>query len=191
MSGAPAGGGGAAGPAGPTEVARGPGVLALLEAADRGVARALEWITVSLFAALTLLLTANIVVRFVPVVSLHWFDEIVELLYAALVFYGAAAVWIGKAHFSVGDWISRWIPGERSRRLYRASLELACLAFALVLLVYSYQLFDSAQELTPVFGISKKVHYACMPISSLIMAVYSAKNLVVELTVRPEGAGSP
>ena len=45
-------------------------------------------------------------VRFFPVVSLHWFDEIIELLYAYLVFYGAAALWITREHLSVGDWIS-------------------------------------------------------------------------------------
>jgi TRAP-type transport system small permease protein len=152
-----------------------------LAAVDRFLGTALKWLTIALFAALTVLLSANIFVRFVPVISLHWFDEIVELLYAALVFYGAAAVWINKGHFTVGDWISGRIRSRSGRHLYRLLLEAACLAFALVFLKYSLQLTAGALELTPVFGISRKVHYSCMPVSAVLMAVYSLKNVLVEL----------
>jgi TRAP-type C4-dicarboxylate transport system permease small subunit len=161
------------------------GLLGLLGAADRILAAALKWLTIALFTALLLILTANIVLRFLPavarVVSLNWFDEIVELLYAALVFYGAAAVWMNHGHFSVGDWISKRIPSERGRRVYRLLLEMGCLAFAAIFFAYSLELTMKAQELTPVFGISKKVHYSCMPVSAAIMIVYSAKNALVEL----------
>jgi TRAP-type C4-dicarboxylate transport system permease small subunit len=125
------------------------------------------------------------VLRFVPalarLVSLNWFDEVVELLYAALAFYGAAAVWMARGHFSVGDWISKRIPSEHGRRAYRLLLELGCLGFAVVFFLYSLQLTVQCQETTPVFGISKKVHYSCMPVSAAIMAVYSLKNAVLEL----------
>jgi TRAP-type C4-dicarboxylate transport system permease small subunit len=171
------------------------GALALLGAADRLLSAVLKWLTITVFMALLVILTVNIVVRFfpavgLPAVSLHWFDEIVELLYAALAFYGAAAVWMARGHFSVGDWISRRIPAERGRRAYRLLLELACLAFAVVFLVYSLQLTLQCQETTPVFGISRKVHYSCMPVSAAIMAVYSLKNALVELAGLVKGAPS-
>ena len=51
----------------------------------------LKALTITIFLLLSLLVSANVLVRFVPVVSLHWFDEIVEMLYAYLIFYGAAA----------------------------------------------------------------------------------------------------
>jgi TRAP-type transport system small permease protein len=168
-------------PAPPTSPAAPSGILAALSAADRLLSAALRWLTIAVFMALLVILAANICVRVLGLsISLHWFDEIVELLYAALVFYGAAAVWMNHGHFSVGDWISKRIPAERGRRLYRLLLELACLAFALVFLVYSLQLTLRAEELTPVFGISRKVHYSCMPISAAIMVVYSAKNALLE-----------
>ncbi len=47
--------------------------------------------------------------------------------------------------------------------------------------MYSLQLTVQCQETTPVLGISKKVHYSCMPVSAAIMAVYSLKNAVLEL----------
>ena len=52
---------------------------------DRWILAALKVITIVVFILLTILITANVVVRFFPVVSLHWFDEIIELLYAYLV----------------------------------------------------------------------------------------------------------
>jgi TRAP-type C4-dicarboxylate transport system permease small subunit len=172
-------------PAQPSSAPSPSGVRAVLSAADRALAAALKWITIAVFMALLLILTANIAIRFfpdvgLPAVSLHWFDEIVELLYAALIFYGSAAVWMNKGHFSVGDWISRRIPSERGRRLYRLLLEIGCLAFAAVFFRYSLQLTMRAEELTPVFGISKKVHYSCMPISAAVMVIYSVKNALVE-----------
>ena len=53
--------------------------------------------------------------------------------FAALVFLGAAAVWMVKGHFSVGDWFGRLARGERLRSAYRLLLELIALLFAAVL----------------------------------------------------------
>ena len=70
----------------------------LLRQLDRMLLSGTEGVTITCFFLLTILVTANVFVRFVPVVSLHWFDEIIELLYAYLVFYGAAALWITREH---------------------------------------------------------------------------------------------
>ena len=152
-----------------------------LGAADRDLAALLKWVTIGLFAALTLILTANIVVRFVPILSLHWLDEIVELCFSALVFYGAAAVWMEKGHFSAGDWVERRITGPRAKRAYRLALELASLAFVLVLLKFSVQLTARSREATAVFQIPKAALYACMPISAAIMAAYSIARAIGEI----------
>jgi len=80
------------------------GIRRISRAADRAVLTILKIMTMVAFALVTLIISANVFVRFVPVASLHWFDEIVELLYAYLVFYGAAALWISREHFGVGDW---------------------------------------------------------------------------------------
>lgn len=148
---------------------------------DRTVQFALKWLTIALFALLTLLLTGNIVVRFWPFMSMHWFDEIVELLYAALVFYGAAALWASGGHFSVGDWISKLLPGERARAFYRLLVEASCVAFLATFLWYSIQLTLRTSEMTTVFQLPKGLLYSCMPISSAIMLAYSLKDVVVEL----------
>ena len=103
--------------------------------------------------------------RFVPVVSLHWFDEILEMLYAYLIFYGAAALWITREHFSVGDWIGATIlKGSRTKYLYRAVLEVLVLIFAAIFFYYSLRLTILAQDVTNVFAIPKRILYSCMPV---------------------------
>jgi TRAP-type C4-dicarboxylate transport system permease small subunit len=148
---------------------------------DKGLALALEWICIVLFAAITFILTLNIVVRFVPFMSMHWFDEILELLYGALVFYGAAAVWVSHSHFSVGDWISKYLKSIRARFAYRLFVELLSLIFIAIFFKYALDLMLQTEERTTAFAMSKKWLYACMPVTGGIMVLYSIKNMYFEL----------
>ena len=148
---------------------------------DRMILKALRFITIVTFILLTILITANVVVRFFPVVSLHWFDEIIELLYAYLVFYGAAALWILRGHITVGDWIERRIGSPRGRHLYRMGLEILVLAFAAVFFYYALRLTILAIDVTNVFAIPKRILYSCMPAAGVLMVVYSVRNIVVEI----------
>jgi TRAP-type C4-dicarboxylate transport system permease small subunit len=148
---------------------------------DRMILNALKVVTIVCFVLLTILITANVIVRFFPVVSLHWFDEIIELLYAYLVFYGAAALWILRGHVSVGDWIEKSIENPRLRHLYRMFIELMVLAFAAVFFYYSLRLTILALDVTNVFAIPKRILYSCMPVAGAIMVIYSIRNIAVEI----------
>ena len=156
-------------------------IFAVLARMDSALAFILKWICIALFVAITFILTLNIVVRFAPFMSMHWFDEILELLYGALIFYGAAAVWINHGHFSVGDWISKRLGSVPARMSYRFVVELASLVFICIFLKYAFDLTMSTEEETTVFSLSKKWLYACMPITGAIMVIYSVKNMVVSL----------
>jgi len=115
-------------------------------------------------------------------VSLHWFDEIVEMLYAYLIFYGAAALWITREHFSLGDWIGATIlKGSRTRYLYRVVVEVLVLIFAAIFFYYSLRLTILARDVTNVFAIPKSILYSCMPVAGAIMIIYSIRNCVGEI----------
>jgi TRAP-type transport system small permease protein len=157
-------------------------LIKTLKAINGVITAVLKYVTIVLFLAITLIVVANILLRIFPITSLHWTDEIVELCFASMVFYGAAGVWMGKGHFSVGDWISKRIKSKRGQAAYRLLLELICLAFTLILFKYSLSLTLKAREVTSVFQISKKVLYSCMPIGSLIMSIYSCVFVIVEAT---------
>jgi TRAP-type C4-dicarboxylate transport system permease small subunit len=157
-------------------------VVNLLHHLDRLLLAALKTVAIACFFLLTLLITANVFVRFFPVVSLHWFDEIIELLYAYLVFYGAAALWITREHLCVGDWISgRLFTGPAAQRAYRLVLELLGLVFAAIFFAYASRLTGLSLEVTNAFAIPKKVLYSCMAVSGAIMILYSIRNCVSEI----------
>jgi TRAP-type C4-dicarboxylate transport system permease small subunit len=152
-----------------------------LKRVDKTILYALKAITIISFFFLTLLISANVFVRFVPIASLHWFDEIIELLYAYLVFYGAAALWISHEHIGVGDWIEKRIRDRRMKYGYRMIVELLVLCFVAIFFYYSLQLTLLARDVTNVFAISKRVLYSCLPVSGAVMMIYSIRNITVEI----------
>jgi TRAP-type C4-dicarboxylate transport system permease small subunit len=152
-----------------------------LKRMDKVILKALKAVTITSFVFLTLLISANVFVRFFPVVSLHWFDEIIELLYAYLVFYGAAALWISHEHFGVGDWIETRIRNVRTRGVYKMIIELLVLCFVVIFFYYSLRLTILARDVTNVFAIPKRVLYSCLPASGAIMMIYSLRNIIAEM----------
>ncbi len=164
---------------------------AVFDAIDAVFLFIFKWISVTLFVLLTLIITANVFVRYVPVMSLHWLDEIVELSFAWMVFFGSAAVWILKGHFSAGDWIGKLLKNPRARAAYRLIVDLIAFAFIAVFFWYSLKLFNRAMEVTAVFGFPKKIIYVCMPVSSAVMGLYSLKFIVKGIADVFKGASSP
>jgi TRAP-type C4-dicarboxylate transport system permease small subunit len=167
-------------------------MMASLRWIDKVILNALKAVTITAFILLTVLITANVFVRFFPVVSLHWFDEIIEMLYAYLVFYGAAALWITREHISVGDWLSgRILKNERVRHLYGVIVESLVLCFVVIFFYYAMQLTERALDVTNVFAIPKKILYSCMPISGAVMVLYSIRNIMVEMVgvIKPQHEG--
>ncbi|HWR13026.1 MAG TPA: TRAP transporter small permease subunit [Rectinemataceae bacterium] len=150
-----------------------------------------KWISVTLFVVLTIIITANVFVRYVPIMSLHWLDEIVELSFAWMVFFGSAAIWILKGHFSAGDWIGKLLKNPRARAAYRLVVDLISFVFIAVFFWYSLQLYSRSIEVTAVFEFPRKIIYACMPISSAVMGLYSLKFIVQGIVDIVKGASSP
>jgi len=149
---------------------------------DSALGQILKWLTIGLTVIITLIISADIFLRYVPLTTLTWKEEIIELCFAGIVFFGAAAVWMLKGHFSVVDFLVRRIKAERAKAAYRLVLELIMLAFAGIFFWYSLDLVSRAYEVTSVFNIPKKYIYLCMPVSSAIMIAYSlsfvAKNVI-------------
>jgi TRAP-type C4-dicarboxylate transport system permease small subunit len=61
------------------------------------------------------------------------------------------------------------------------TIELLVLCFALIFFYYSLRLTLLAQDVTNVFAIPKRVLYSCLPVSGIIMIVYSLRNMAVEI----------
>lgn len=155
----------------------------ILNLLDKAILIILKAITITAFGLLTLILTATVLSRYFPIVSLLWSDEVITILFAYLVFYGTAALWISREHITVGDWVERkLLNSDRAKHIYRLILELLALIFTVIFFYFSLQLTLVVQSVTNVLAIPQKVLYSCLPVSGAIMIIYSIRNVMVEIT---------
>jgi TRAP-type transport system small permease protein len=149
---------------------------------DRGLVATLRMICVVCFVILFILLCGNVLVRYFPVTTMYWFDEVVEWVFAWMVFLGAAALWARDEHFKL-EWISQKLRAHPQGPLVAIVLEILSLSFLLIFAYQSLRLTMLARDWTPVFNISRRYLYACMPVSGVIMVAYSVRNIVRETRV--------
>jgi TRAP-type transport system small permease protein len=154
--------------------------LGLLPAFDRGLVFTLRLICICCLCLLLLLLSGNVFVRHFPIAAFYWFDEVVEWMFAWMVFFGAAALWARDEHFKL-EWINKKIKGTMAGHLVAVGLEVISLFFLAVFFYQALRLTALAKDWTPVFNVSRRYLYVCMPISGLIMVGYSIRNVLREL----------
>ena len=121
-------------------------------------------------------IAAGVFVRFVPISSMGWADEIIEFGFAWMVFLGAAALWRGRSHFRV-DVLPARLAGKTSGKLLEIFLNLSALAF---LFIFTYQgvlLAIQATDRSPILEFPRTLWYIVMPISGAIMIGYTLRDL--------------
>ena len=136
----------------------------------------LRAIPVTCLALLLFILAANIVGRFLQLWSIAWFDEIVQGLFAWMVFIGAAALWREGQHFAVA-WLGEILKG-RARQTLAIFVAAASLIFFCAMTWYGWKLTGGNAALTPILKLPVAWLYACIPLSGLIMLGYSLVELV-------------
>jgi TRAP-type transport system small permease protein len=151
-----------------------------LSVCDRVLVLTLRSICVVCFSLLLLLLAGNVFVRHFPVSAFYWFDEVVECMFAWMVFFGTAALWARDEHFRLA-WINEKLKGTPAGHLVAAALEVISLFFIFIFFYQALRLTSLARDWTPVFNVSRRYLYACMPISGLIMVIYSIRNIFREM----------
>ncbi|HSV51471.1 MAG TPA: TRAP transporter small permease subunit [Burkholderiaceae bacterium] len=149
-----------------------------LQVLDRWVGRVLHGVSAACLALLLLLVGLMVLNRLAGIASLGWTDEIVELLFAWMVFVGTAAVWRAKGHFCV-DALLVSIASPRRRQLLALVIAVANFGCLAVLAWLSLGLTLDAGESSPVFAVSKAWWYGVMPAMLAVMCVYSLRDIVV------------
>jgi TRAP-type C4-dicarboxylate transport system permease small subunit len=143
---------------------------------DGGLAAALRGVCIAAFAVLIVLVTALILIRFLPLFSLGWADEIVEMAFAWMTFLGAAALWRSRSHFRV-DLLPNLVAGRRSGQVLEIALSLLSLAFFLVF-TYEGVVFTLRSPVpSPILGLPKTYWYMSMPIAGVIIVGYTIRDL--------------
>ncbi|WP_425405549.1 TRAP transporter small permease [Hwanghaeella sp.] len=143
---------------------------------DAIVGRALRGVAIGCLSALFVLLFVNVIARTFRFAGFAWFDEIVQGLFAWMVFVGAAALWREKDHFQV-DWIPNMLSAGRRTALKLVTSVLA-LCFLVAMTWFGAKLTVSANALTPILALPTALFYASIPLSGAIMIAYSLAELV-------------
>lgn len=146
-------------------------------AVDRVLGFSMKWLTILMFGIIFILLVLNVVVRWVPIVSLGWYDEIIEMLVAWTIFMGTAALWRDKDHFAL-TFLPDALKGKLAGRFVNVLIDLVGLFFLGIFAYYSYTLTERASDWTPILKMPKRLLYACMPLSSALMILYSLRDIV-------------
>lgn len=132
-------------------------------------------VPIACLATLFMLIFINVVARTFQLAGFAWFDEVVQGLFAWMVFIGAAALWREHDHFQV-DWIQHAI-SPRVYRFLKIFIAAAGLSFLSVMTWYGVSLTLRAQALTPILELPTSLFYAAIPISGAVMISYSLADL--------------
>jgi TRAP-type C4-dicarboxylate transport system permease small subunit len=149
----------------------------ILKSSDRVIGRILRWGSVSLLFAIFILLSINVLIRFFPIISFEWFDEIVEMLIAWMVFLGTAALWRENEHFAI-TFLPEALKGKKTGSALDILINLISLVFFGVFTYYSLNLTLRVTDWTPTLNMPKSLLYASMPVSGILMVIYSFRNIL-------------
>ena len=147
---------------------------------DRILGRFLRAVPIACLAALFALLVINVIARTLQLAGVAWFDEVVQGLFAWMVFIGTAALWREHDHFQV-TWLADALPPPH-RRVLQFVVTLLALVFLIAMTWYGASLTLKARALTPILNLPTALFYAAIPISGAVMAGYSLVDLYRLLT---------
>ena len=152
--------------------------------ADRTVEFVLRWISIVCMFVLLVLVSALVLIRFVPIMSLGWADEIVELAFAWMVFMGTAVVWRSHEHITI-DFIPQALVGFRAGRVLEVVVCLLILGFLAVFTWQGWRLAVQARDTSPMLTMPRPLWYAALPVSGLVMIGYTVARILKAIRPMP------
>ena len=156
--------------------------------ADRALEAALHWMSIVCMFVLVVLVCALVFIRFFPIMSLGWADEIVELAFAWMVFMGTAAVWRSNEHITI-DFIPQALVGTRAGRPLEVVVSLLILGFLAVFTWQGWLLTIQARGNTsPMLTMPRPLWYAVIPVSGLVMIGYTVSRILKAIRPAPPAA---
>lgn len=161
-------------------------MMTLLKTVDRILGTIMRWFCVANLLALTVVLGAVVLIRFIPIAKLSWSDEVIEWLMASLIFIAAAALWRENDHFKI-ETVAQLLAGTQFGRIFALVLEILTGIFLFYFALYSLDLTLSVGRTSPILSWPMTWWYAPMPIAGFIMVAYSIRNIVQGFRAVAEG----
>ena len=149
----------------------------IFKKSEQALAQIMRWGSIGCLVGLLFFVSAGVFVRFVPISSMGWADEIIEFGFAWMVFLGAAVLWRGRSHFRV-EVLPERLAGKKSGRMLEILLSLCALVF---LLVFTYEgglIAIRATDRSPILELPRTLWYMVLPISGAIMIGYTIRDVI-------------
>jgi TRAP-type C4-dicarboxylate transport system permease small subunit len=147
----------------------------------------LRWISLVCLVVLLGLVSVIVLIRFFPIMVLGWEDEVVELVFAWMVFLGSAAVWRSHEHIAI-DFILQALAGSRAGRALEVVVGLLVLGFLAVFTWYGWLLtLEARGNTSPMLILPRPLWYAAVPVSGLVMMGYTVARMRKEFRPTREG----
>lgn len=148
--------------------------------------KGLRFILVTVFAVVSLLAILQVLSRFIGV-PMSWTDEAMRFLFIWFAFLGSAYAIREKKHIVV-DFLSDSL-SKNKIKVIDITIHIIMLLFISVLIFYGFKVADvMGIQKSPVMRISMRYVFLAIPISGILMMVYTILN-IVDLARRKE-AGS-
>lgn len=155
-------------------------IIDIFKSIDNKIVIFLKIMTISCFVLLSILVSIRVFNRFIPIISTNWSDEVIELLYAWLVFYGIAAIFQSNSLIRITFLLSK-IKNLKKLHLYNIFLEILMFGFIVIYFIESLKLTIKANDVTSILAFPKRLSYSCMPIGGLFLIIYSIRNIVQQI----------
>lgn len=143
---------------------------------DRVTEKFLRWGSIICLISLLILVAGNVLFRFIPILSMGWADEIIELFFAWMIFLCAAHLWRERSHFRV-ELIPNRLATKKSGRNLETTL---CILALFFFLVFSYEggiLSAKATDRSPIMEWPRYLWYFVLPFSGGIIIIYTIRDL--------------
>ncbi|MCX5907713.1 MAG: TRAP transporter small permease subunit, partial [Deltaproteobacteria bacterium] len=129
-------------------------IRGMLTKIDGALEIMLRWGGSICLVGLLVIISAVVFVRFVPVTSMGWTDEVIEFAFAWMVFLCAAGLWRQGTHFRV-EVVTDWLGGSTAGRGLKIFLGVISLGFLGVFTYEGWLLAIKATDRSPIFEFPK------------------------------------
>lgn len=147
-----------------------------LKKTEQRIIKILKWVTIGYLISLLFFVSAGVFVRFVPVSSMGWADEIIEFAFAWMVFLGASVLWRERSHFRV-EALPMRLKGKVSGRVLEIFLSLFALIFFIIFTYEGGILAIRATDRSPILEFPRTLWYFSIPLSGIVMIGYTIRDL--------------
>ena len=151
------------------------------------VDRVIRWIVIVLMLFMTVVVSSQIVFRYVFNIPLGWSEEVARFSFVWVSFFGASALMRVQEHINVTVFVERFPPRLRAGAVFVANLcGLLCVYFFLIGGIALTT--NEWRQLAPAMQIPMGWVYLVIPVSAGLMAIWMAIH-TIEAAVKLCGRG--